>query len=57
MMQYFVSLLTSGSFQWQLSNSKWRCGEFPIDWDAEETWSCEEPAVFFLLPIHSSIVC
>lgn len=57
MMQYFVSLLTSGSFQWQLSNSKWRCGEFPIDWDAEEMWSCEEPAVFFLLPIHSSIVC
>lgn len=56
-MQYFVSLLTPGSFQWQLPNSEWRSGEFPIDCDAEETWPREETAVLFLLLIHSSIVC
>lgn len=57
MMQYFVSLLTPGSFKWQLPNSRWMSDEFPIDCDAEEPWSCDEPAVLFLLPIHSSIVC
>lgn len=56
-MKNFVSLLTPGSFQWQLPNSKWRSGKFPTDRDAEETRSCEEPAVLFLLPIHSSRVC
>lgn len=30
MMQYFVSLRTPGSFQWQLPNSKCSWGEFPI---------------------------